>query len=417
MYDLKVGIVGLGYVGAPLLAACAAAGYECVGVDLNEERNSQLNRGYDKNKELSELELKILEKVHFTSDISEASNCNFYIICVPTPIDENKVPDLLPLTKATHWVSTVVRKGDYIVYESTVYPGVTRGRCVPIIEEVTNLKINEGFYVGYSPERVNPGDRKRLITDIVKIVSGSNEAAAINIDLFYQSVIPAGTYLAESLEIAEAAKVIENIQRDVNIALVNELEMLMDQIEIPIHSVLKAANTKWNFLDFKPGMVGGHCIGVDPYYLTHLAAKYNFHPKIISSGRLVNDAMAKFYADKVLKKILKNGGSGEARVLILGLSFKENVSDLRNSKVFELIDILNDNGVKVSVFDPLIHVDELDNLYVDMFERDYHLKNYSIVVLAVPHEELLRDLRYLVQEWEQQQTEIIDLKNALVANE
>ena len=337
MNELIVGIVGLGYVGAPLLAACVAAGHKCVGIDINEKRVAQLRQGHDKNDELSALELKSLNNTHFTNDIKEASECNFYIICVPTPIDKNKVPDLMPLTQATTWVSQVLNKGDYVTYESTVFPGVTRYHCVPIIEKETKLKLNEDFFVGYSPERVNPGDRDRNITDIVKIVSGSNESAAKIIRKFYDSVIPAGTHFAESLEIAEAAKVIENIQRDVNIALVNELEMLMDEIDIPIHSVLAAANTKWNFLNFKPGLVGGHCIGVDPYYLTHLAAEHNFHTRMISSGRIVNDGMAKYYADKVIKTIINNIKSRDAKVLVLGLSFKENVADLRNSKVFDLI--------------------------------------------------------------------------------
>ena len=411
--DVTVGVIGLGYVGLPLIAACASAGYECIGYDLDGNKIDKLNQNQDPIGDLSLDDLQELKCVTFTDSITCLRDCNIFIICVPTPVDAHNVPDLSLLRLASEQVSEVISSGNYIVYESTVYPGVTRDVCIPIIEENTKLKLNHDFFVGYSPERVNPGDKDRSIKNIKKVVSGSNSTTAQYLSSFYNSFIDAGTFVAESLEIAEAAKVIENIQRDVNIALINELEMLLDKIDIPIYKVLEAANTKWNFLNFKPGLVGGHCIGVDPYYLTHLAAKYNFHPRLITSGRLTNDNMSKFYADKILKTLFNLKSLRTLNILVLGLTFKENVADLRNSKVFDLIDQLIQFGLPVSIYDPLVKRERLEEKYQDIFDDRYKLHDYSVVILAVPHDAILTETKYFSEELKNNEPFIFDLKNVL----
>lgn len=413
LHDVTVGVIGLGYVGLPLMAACASAGYECIGYDLDENKINKLNQNQDPIGDLSLDDLRELNSATFTDDITCLRKCNIYIICVPTPVDAHNVPDLSLLRLASEQVSEVISSGNYIVFESTVYPGVTRDVCIPIIEENTKLNLNHDFFVGYSPERVNPGNTQRSIKNITKVVSGSNKTTAQYLSYFYNSFIDAGTYVAESLEIAEAAKVIENIQRDVNIALMNELEMLLDKIDIPIHNVLEAANTKWNFLNFKPGLVGGHCIGVDPYYLTHLAAKHKFHPRMITSGRLTNDNMSKFYADKIFKTLFNLKSLKVLNILVLGLTFKENVADLRNSKVFDLIDELIEFGLPVSIYDPLVKREHLEKKYQDIFEDSYELHDYSAVVLAVPHDAILTERKYFSEEIKKGDPFIFDLKNVL----
>ena len=411
---LSICVVGLGYVGLPVLAACVSAGYKSFGFDINTERVNRLPLGHDPTCDLSLEELSLLGKAHYTSDIRKLSDCNIFIVCVPTPVDEYNNPNLKMLLEASGDIAKVLKKDDIIIYESTVYPGVTRNKCVPHIEKLTNMKLGIDFYVGYSPERINPGDKKRKINNIVKITSGSDLETAKIIDEFYQSIIKAGTYMAPSIEVAEAAKVIENVQRDVNIALINELQILFDRVGISVFEVLKAAKTKWNFLDFQPGLVGGHCIGVDPYYLTHLASKYDFHARIISSGRIINDSMASYYAEKIVKLILKNTLDQQLPILILGLTFKENVSDLRNSKVFDLIDELSDYSLDVKIFDPLIKKTDLVDDYKELFTEDLNAYKYSAVVVAVGHEKFFGNNFHFLKKERKNGTLIIDLKNKIL---
>ena len=388
MKNIKIGVVGLGYVGLPVAVAFSKK-YYVTGYDINSTRVNGLNKFDDITLEVSNNKLKdcLENKLKISSDISDIIGCNIYIITVPTPINADKTPDLTPLLSATNSVGKILNKGDTVIYESTVYPGCTEEKCVPVLEESSGLKFNKDFYCGYSPERINPGDKEHSIEKITKVTSGSTREIGIFIDNLYSSILDAGTHLAESIKIAEAAKVIENAQRDINIAFVNELAKIFSLIDIDTTEVLKAASTKWNFLNFKPGLVGGHCIGVDPYYLADKSLKMGYNPRIILSGREVNDGMGRHVANEVIQ-LLDNekNSSSPSKILIMGVTFKENCPDYRNTKVTDIIEALLDIGYDVDVFDPW--VDSKD------FEKDYNLKvlnvlpekKYDGIVLAVAHD-------------------------------
>ena len=385
---MKIAVVGLGYVGLPLAAAFSEK-YEVVGFDVNRARIEELKNAHDRTLELSHehMQKAIANGMKFSLNLDDIKDCNFFIVTVPTPIDKNKRPDLTPVIKATQSVAKVLKKGDIVVYESTVYPGVTEEICVPLLEE-SGLKFNEDFFCGYSPERINPGDKEHTVTKIKKITSGSTPAVADKVDEIYASIITAGTHKAPSIKVAEAAKVIENTQRDINIAFINELAMIFERLGIDTNAVLEAAGTKWNFLNFRPGLVGGHCIGVDPYYLTHKAQEVGYHPEIILAGRRINDNMGKYAADQVIKLMIKRGVLiNKAHVLVLGLTFKENCPDIRNSRVIDVIDELKDFGCKVDVYDPWVDEAEVVREYGITPLKSYELKDYDCVVIAVAHDE------------------------------
>ncbi|WP_169754811.1 Vi polysaccharide biosynthesis UDP-N-acetylglucosamine C-6 dehydrogenase TviB [Campylobacter curvus] len=385
---MKIAVVGLGYVGLPLAAAFSEK-YEVVGFDVNRARIEELKNAHDRTLELSreQMQKAIANGMKFSLNLDDIKDCNFFIVTVPTPIDKNKRPDLTPVIKATQSVAKVLKKGDIVVYESTVYPGVTEEICVPLLEE-SGLKFNEDFFCGYSPERINPGDKEHTVTKIKKITSGSTPAVADKVDEIYASIITAGTHKAPSIKVAEAAKVIENTQRDINIAFINELAMIFERLGIDTNAVLQAAGTKWNFLNFRPGLVGGHCIGVDPYYLTHKAQEVGYHPEMILAGRRINDNMGKYAADQVIKLMIKRGVLiNKARVLVLGLTFKENCPDIRNSRVIDVVDELKDFGCKVDVYDPWVDEAEVVREYGITPLKSYELKDYDCVVIAVAHDE------------------------------
>ncbi|QKF62476.1 polysaccharide biosynthesis protein, nucleotide sugar dehydrogenase, TviB family [Campylobacter mucosalis] len=385
---MKIGIIGLGYVGLPLAAAFSAK-YEVVGFDINKARIDELVSGFDRTLELDKTQMQtaLQNGIKFSLNLDDIKDCNFYIVTVPTPIDKNNRPDLTPVIKASQSVAKVLKKGDIVVYESTVYPGVTEEICVPILEQ-SGLKFNIDFFCGYSPERINPGDKEHTVTKIRKITSGSTPKIADKVDEIYSSVITAGTYKASSIKVAEAAKVIENTQRDINIAFMNELAMIFERLGIDTSEVLAAAATKWNFLNFRPGLVGGHCIGVDPYYLTHKAQELGYHPEIILAGRRINDNMGKYVASQVIKLMIKRGILiNKARVLVLGVTFKENCPDIRNSRVIDVINELKDFGCVVDVSDPWASSDEVRHEYGFDLVQNYLLKDYDCVVLAVAHNE------------------------------
>lgn len=351
--DYKIGIIGLGYVGLPLSIAFADK-YQVIGYDINEERVSALKKRIDKTKEVETTQFETKIPIQFTTDLYDLSFCDLYIVTVPTPIDKEKKPDLSFLINASKSVGSILKKEDIVIYESTVYPGCTEEKCVPVLESSSGLKFNQDFFVGYSPERINPGDKTRTIQSIVKVTSGSTPEIAKAIDELYKSIITAGTYLAPSIKVAEAAKAIENAQRDVNISFMNELALIFDKLDIDINQVLEAAKTKWNFLPFKPGLVGGHCIGVDPHYLAYKAMQVGYTPKVILSGREVNDQMGVWMAEKIIAHLAKkfNGDIKGKKVLILGFAFKENCSDTRNTKVIDVYNTLVQAGLVVSVYDP-----------------------------------------------------------------
>ena len=385
---MKIAVVGLGYVGLPLAAAFSEK-YEVVGFDVNAKRIEELKSGFDRTLELSSEQMKkaIDNGMKFSLNLEDIRECNFFIVTVPTPIDKNKRPDLTPVVKATQSVTKVLKKGDIVVYESTVYPGVTEEICVPLLEE-SGLKFNKDFFCGYSPERINPGDKEHTVTKIKKITSGSTPEIADKVDEVYRSIITAGTHKASSIKVAEAAKVIENTQRDINIAFINELAMLFEKLNINTIDVLEAAGTKWNFLNFRPGLVGGHCIGVDPYYLTHKAQEVGYHPEMILAGRRINDDMGRYAADQVIKLMIRKGVLiNKARVLVLGMTFKENCPDIRNSRVIDVVDELKDFGCKVDVTDPWADSAEVKHEYGFELVKEYDLKEYDCVVIAVAHNE------------------------------
>ncbi len=383
----KIGVVGLGYVGLPL-AVLLAKRFSVVGFDISDKRIEELKEGFDRTGEVERGEL-LSTAAHFTTDERELRRCRLIIVTVPTPIDRHKIPDLRPLKAATRTVGRNLSEGSVVVYESTVYPGVTEEICVPILETESGLKWKEGFHIGYSPERVNPGDKKHTIDKIVKVVSGDTPEVAELLKNVYGSVITAGIHVAPNIKTAEAAKVIENTQRDLNIALMNELALIFHRMGIDTRDVLEAAGTKWNFLKFEPGLVGGHCIGVDPYYLTFKAQEIGYHPEVILAGRRINDSMGKFVAESAVKLMIKEGKQIlGAKVLIMGITFKENVPDVRNSRVIDIYEELLSYGVKPSVYDPLADREEVKAEYgIDLIERPEEGAPYDAVIVAVKHDE------------------------------
>ena len=383
--ELKVAVVGLGYVGLPLAVEFSKR-RPVVGFDINNARISALREGRDVTLEISDEELAAATGMKFTADVAELKSCNVYIATVPTPIDEYKRPDLSPLIGASQTIGSVLKKDDVVIYESTVYPGATEEECVPVLERVSGLKFNVDFFVGYSPERINPGDKTHRVTDIKKVTSGSTPEIADLVDELYREIIVAGTHKASSIRVAEAAKVIENTQRDVNIALINELSIIFNKMGIDTESVLQAAGTKWNFLPFRPGLVGGHCIGVDPYYLTHKAQAIGYHPEIILAGRRLNDSMGGYVAAQLVKALTKRQiGVAGARVLIMGLTFKENCPDLRNTRVVDIVAELREYGVEVDVYDPWVSKEEARHEY-NLDPIEHPAKGvYDATILAVAH--------------------------------
>lgn len=394
--DTRIAILGLGYVGLPLAVAFAEK-YPVVGFDINSSRIEDLLKGIDHTKEVDEIELNTVIRKDVkaelgllpTDDLSLLLSCNVFIITVPTPVDRYNRPDLSPLIKASITVGKVLKKGDIVVYESTVYPGVTEDECVPVLEKESGLEFNVDFFVGYSPERINPGDKERTVKKIRKVTSGSTPEIADKIDQLYSSVITAGTHKASSIKVAEAAKVIENAQRDINIAFVNELAKIFNRLNIDTHAVLEAAGTKWNFLPFKPGLVGGHCIGVDPYYLAQKAQETGYHPEIILAGRRLNDGMGEYVANEVIFQLVKKGQVvAKSRVLVLGITFKENCPDIRNSRVIDIITHLQRQGISVDVHDPNANSEEVKHEYgIDL--TGPNLTQYDSIILAVAHKEFL----------------------------
>ena len=385
--ELKtIAVVGLGYVGLPL-AVEFGKHRPVIGFDINVDRINALRLGHDATHELSEEELVAAGHLTLTSNSTDFASASIYIVTVPTPIDIHKRPDLTPLLTASEMLAGYLKPNDIVIYESTVYPGATEEECVPILERFSGLTFNTDFFVGYSPERINPGDKKHRLTDICKITSGSTRNVAEEVDKLYASIIVAGTYKAESIRVAEAAKVIENTQRDLNIALVNEFAIIFNKINIDTEAVLKAAGTKWNFLPFRPGLVGGHCIGVDPYYLTHKAEAVGYHPQVILAGRRINDGMGAYVAGLLVKAMLRRRSHVDgARVLILGLTFKENCPDLRNTRVVDLVAELCDYGIDVDVHDPFVDVAEVQKEYGLVLKSTPEAKTYDGVVLAVAHD-------------------------------
>ena len=383
--DLKIAVIGLGYVGLPLAVEFGKK-VNTLGFDINEVRINELKSGQDHTLEVSPEELAQAKYLQFSASLDELVASNFYIVTVPTPIDEYNQPDLTPLIKASKSIGKVLKKDDIVVYESTVYPGATEEVCVPILEEVSGLVFNKDFFVGYSPERINPGDKEHRVNNILKITSGSTQRIADYIDDVYRLIIDAGTHKASSIKVAEAAKVIENTQRDVNIALINELALIFNKMGIDTEDVLKAAGTKWNFLPFRPGLVGGHCIGVDPYYLTYKAQAIGYHPEIILAGRRLNDNMASYVATNLVKAMIqKDIKIKDANILILGLTFKENCPDIRNTKVVDIVKELKDYEANVDVYDPWINVTESQHEYGITPVSELVEQKYDAIVLAVAH--------------------------------
>ncbi len=399
--DKKIAVIGLGYVGLPLAVEFGKK-YKTIGFDINQSRVEDLKTGFDHtlevtsedlqavllkdNKDLSQSSIGLLP----SAEISSLQEANVFIITVPTPTDKNKRPVLTPLIKASEMVGQVLKKGDIVIYESTVYPGVTEDECVPVLERVSSLVFNEDFFVGYSPERINPGDKERTVTKILKVTSGSTPEAAQEIDKIYQSVITAGTHLAPSIKVAEAAKVIENSQRDINIAFVNELAKIFGLLDIDTSAVLEAAGTKWNFLPFKPGLVGGHCIGVDPYYLAQKAQEVGYHPEIILAGRRLNDSMGEYVASEVIKLLVKADKKVKgSNILVLGITFKENCPDVRNTKVVDVISQLEDFGTQVTIYDPWANPEEVQKEYKLKTTQELPKTTFDAIVLTVAHKEFL----------------------------
>ncbi len=385
--NLRIGIVGLGYVGLPLAAEFGKK-YPTVGFDINADRIAELEGGTDSTLECSSEELAEATQLKYTADAADLEDCNFYIVTVPTPIGDGNRPLLTPLKVASKTIGQVIGKDDIVVYESTVYPGATEEFCVPFLEQESGLKMNEDFFVGYSPERINPGDKEHRLPSILKVTSGSTEESADFIDSVYATIITAGTHKTSCIKVAEAAKVIENTQRDVNIALVNELAMIFERVGIDTEEVLEAAGTKWNFLPFRPGLVGGHCIGVDPYYLTYKAQQLGYHPQIILAGRRINDNMSLYVASQVVKLMLaKSIQPSAAKILMLGLAFKENCPDVRNTKVVDIVSELSTYGASVDVHDPWCDVDEAKQEYDLDLIADPEQGAYDVVIIAVAHDE------------------------------
>ena len=383
--SVRIAIIGLGYVGLPLAVEFSKY-FPVVGFDHNPKRINALKAGHDSTLELSDEELSQPNQLQYSAEIADLINCNVYIVTVPTPIDENKNPDIYLLLEASKTVGKVLKNKDVVIYESTVYPGATEEDCVPALEAYSNLKLNQDFHVGYSPERINPGDKLHRLQDIKKITSGSTSESAAYIDLLYQKIIKAGTHQAPSIKVAEAAKVIENTQRDLNIALINELAIIFNKMQIDTEAVLEAAGTKWNFLPFKPGLVGGHCIGVDPYYLTHKAQAIGYQPEVILAGRRLNDGMGSYVASQLIKALVKQGTSLKgASILVMGLTFKENCPDIRNTRVVDIVAELKSYNCDVDIYDPWVSAEEAQQEYDIVTEAELSTGHYDAIVLAVAH--------------------------------
>ncbi len=385
--NAKVAVIGLGYVGLPLAVEFGKK-FNTIGFDINRARVEELNQGYDRTLEVENEELTSAEMLRCSNQPEDIQGCDFYIVTVPTPIDTHKQPDLTPLQKASELLGKVIAKNSIVIYESTVYPGATEEACVPILEKISGLTFNQDFFVGYSPERINPGDKTHRLPTILKVTSGSTPEVAEKVDALYRSIITAGTYKASTIKVAEAAKVIENTQRDVNIALINELSIIFNRLGIDTLEVLEAAGTKWNFLPFRPGLVGGHCIGVDPYYLTHKAQAVGYHPEMILAGRRLNDGMGEYVVSQLDKGMLKKRNQVEqANVLVMGLTFKENCPDLRNTKVIDIIHELKEYNINVDIVDPLCANEEaMDEYNVSLTEAPQK-NHYDAIILAVAHEQ------------------------------
>jgi UDP-N-acetyl-D-galactosamine dehydrogenase len=415
--DIKIGIVGLGYVGLPLAVAFSRK-YRTIGYDIDYGRVSELNNGIDVTYEIDNAELQTVLKnstslngLILSDNIHSIAECNVYIITVPTPVTAYKTPDISPLLNSSADIGKLLKKGDIVIYESTVYPGCTEEDCVPVLEKYSGLKYNIDFFCGYSPERINPGDKKNTLTTIKKVVSGSNEAITDIVDQLYSSIIGAGTFRVSSIKVAEASKAIENAQRDVNISFINELALIFDKMEIDTNEVLEAASTKWNFLKFSPGLVGGHCIGVDPYYLLHKSQQLGYNPQVILSGRTVNDSMGRFVASKTIKLMIRHGikitGS---KVLVMGFTFKENCPSIHNTKVIDVIDELKEFGISVDVYDPYAIAKEVKRNYkIDLLEKP-ELEQYEAIIIAVAHDEFKKMNFGFVKN---KQTVIFDVKGIL----
>ena len=417
----KLAIIGLGYVGLPL-ARLFATKYSVIGFDIDKNRIKELMSGEDSTLELDSETLQSVligedsDEIGLfcTNQLDKINDCNYYIITVPTPVDKNNKPVLIPLLKASEAVGAVLKKGDIVIYESTVYPGATEDDCVPVLEKVSGLKFNKDFYAGYSPERINPGDKQHTVDKILKVTSGSNTEIGLKIDSLYKSVITAGTHLAPTIRVAEASKVIENSQRDINIAFVNELAKIFNILDINTHDVLEAAGTKWNFLPFKPGLVGGHCIGVDPFYLAQKAQEKGYHPEIILSGRRLNDGMGDYVASEIVKcMIKKNIAVNESKVLILGITFKENCPDVRNTKTVDLVNALKSFGVNITIHDPWADIDEVMHEYGLKSSKSLPNEKFDAIVLTVSHTKF-KDIDLL--SLKNDKSIVYDVKNFLPKN-
>lgn len=394
--SIKIAVIGLGYVGLPL-ARLFATKYPVVGFDINQSRIQGLRSGTDSTLEVSDEVLQgvLVENLKDNQngllcsyDLNDIADCNYYVVTVPTPVDKNNRPDLTPLYKSSETVAKVLKKGDIVIYESTVYPGVTEEECVPVLERISGLKFNVDFFAGYSPERINPGDKEHTVEKILKVTAGSTPEIGIRVNELYKSVITAGTHLAPTIKVAEAAKVIENSQRDINIAFVNELAKIFNCMDIDTNAVLEAAGTKWNFLPFRPGLVGGHCIGVDPYYLAQRAQEFGYHPEIILAGRRLNDSMGEYVASQVVKLMIKKGITiNGAKLLMLGITFKENCPDVRNTKIVDVIASLKDYGIEIKIYDPWASPEEVDHEYKLTTTRELPSDKFDAIVLGVAHKE------------------------------
>ena len=405
----KICIIGLGYVGLPLAHAFSSK-YQVVGFDINTKRIEELNNGFDRTEELSETQVKeaIKNGMKFSLDINDIKDCNVFIVTVPTPIDKNNRPDLTPLIKSSQTVGKVLKKDDIVIYESTVYPGVTEEVCVPELEKTSSMKFNVDFFCGYSPERINPGDKEHTVTKILKVTSGSTPQIATVVDELYKSIIKAGTHKASSIKVAEASKVIENTQRDVNIALINELALIFNTMNINTNEVIEAAATKWNFIKLSPGLVGGHCIGVDPYYLTFKAEELGYKPNLILGARQINNGMSKYVAEKTIKLMIKKGIQiKDSKVLILGITFKENCPDVRNTKVVDIITEMQEYGCNVDIADYWADKNEVKHEYNLELIEDYNLDDYQAIIVAVGHE------KYRNLEISNENKVIFDIKSIL----
>jgi UDP-N-acetyl-D-galactosamine dehydrogenase len=418
----KIAVIGLGYVGLPL-ARLFATKYSVVGFDINTKRVSELTSGKDTTLEVSEGVLQsVLKKennlelgLYCSTQSTDIKDCDYYIVTVPTPVDKNNRPVLIPLIKASETVGRVLEKGNIVIYESTVYPGATEEECVPVLEKVSNLKFNEDFFAGYSPERINPGDKEHTVEKILKVTSGSTLEIGRNVDSLYRSVITAGTHLAPTIKVAEAAKVIENSQRDINIAFVNELAKIFNLMDINTHDVLEAAGTKWNFLPFKPGLVGGHCIGVDPYYLAQKAQEYGYNPEIILAGRRMNDSMGSYVASEVVKTMIQKDIKVKgAEVLVLGITFKENCPDVRNTKAVDVISALKEYDTNITIFDPWANVAEVEHEYELVSQKTLPTGKFDAIILTVAHDEF-KDLKF--EGLKKDISVVYDVKNSLLENQ